>query len=289
MKSSEHAAAKINLTLEILGRRPDGYHELRSLVVFAESACDVLNLSRDQAGETEARGPFASHLNGADLIDKAIAAFFAPDTPPTGQILLLLEKNLPVASGIGGGSADAAATLRLLAAAFPGVGERDLASIAATLGADVPVCLRSRAAMMTGIGEAVAPLDLPSNLYAVLANAQADVPHNKTQAVFKLLAADRLRPADEPESIPHLSSFGDVVVYAAARGNHLEAPAKRLMPEIANVLSELRELGGVKLAQLSGAGPTCFALFETLQSADAAAATLLRRQPTWWVKPTRLI
>ncbi|MBA2125803.1 4-(cytidine 5'-diphospho)-2-C-methyl-D-erythritol kinase [Hyphomicrobium methylovorum] len=289
MTKTEFAPAKINLTLEILGRRADGYHELRSLVAFAETARDVLHLSHGDTGETVVTGPFASGLTGANLIDKAVAAFFAADASPAGKIKLKLEKNLPVASGIGGGSADAAAALRLLAETFSTSANRDLTALAATLGADVPVCVRSRAAIMTGVGEQIAPMDLPETLHAVLANPLSDVPSNKTAAVFQSLAASALQAPPAPQQVPRLTSFDDIANYAAERGNHLEAPAQKIIPEIARVLRELRSLDGVKLAQLSGAGPTCFALFESASAAEAAAADLARRQPSWWIKPTRLM
>lgn len=288
MSKSEFAPAKINLTLEILGRRTDGYHELRSLVAFARDVGDRLTLSPEANQRTKIEGPFAAGIGDTNLVDDAIRAVCAL-VPSFSADGLTLEKNLPVASGIGGGSADAAAALRLLSAAYPEIARLDLPAIARTLGADVPVCLRSRSAVMTGIGEAISDVPLPDDIFAVLANPLVEVPGNKTAQVFHLLAAPPL-PADaHVENMPIFSSVGDVIRYAALRGNSLEAPSRQLFPEIATVLTELAKLPRSRLAQLSGAGPTCFALFETEHAASTAARMLKARHANWWIVSTRLI
>jgi len=287
MLNSEFAPAKINLTLEILGRRPDGYHEIRSLVAFAADAGDRLTLGPKPFEKTELTGPFAAGIAGSNLVDKAVAALAAaaPDLV-LGQ--LTLEKNLPVASGIGGGSSDAAAALRLLAGNYPRAGDLRLPAIAHALGADVPVCLRNRAAIMTGIGEQIEEVGLPDNLFAVLANPLIDVPQNKTAQVFKLLGAPAVPGARQEEKTPNLSTVNDVIAYAAARGNRLAAPSRQLFANVETVLAALAALPGSRLQQLSGAGPTCFALFQSKSAAAAAAAELAGRRPDWWVKATRL-
>jgi 4-diphosphocytidyl-2-C-methyl-D-erythritol kinase len=289
MSKLEFAPAKINLTLEVLGRRTDGYHELRSLVVFAADAGDRLTLQRIAAFEyTTIEGPFADSLSGANLVDAAVAAVsrLVPNFNP-GHFTL--EKNLPIASGIGGGSADAAAALRLLAANYPEIEALDLHAIARSLGADVPICLKSRSAVMTGIGEQIRDIELPVELFAVLANPLIEVPAKKTAEVFRILNAQPL-PADlAVENLPLFSSAGNVIRYAALRGNSLEAPARKLFPEIITVLSELAKLPRSRVAQLSGAGPTCFALFETEHAAQVAARMLKTRHPNWWIKASRLM
>jgi 4-diphosphocytidyl-2-C-methyl-D-erythritol kinase len=287
MPKSEFAPAKINLTLEILGRRPDGYHELRSLVAFAQDVGDVVALAPGNSSGVEATGPFAGDISGSNLVEKAIAAFTAK-ARSTAPNRLSLVKNLPVASGIGGGSADAAAALRLLSSVYPEVSERDLSTMARALGADVPVCVRARAVIMTGVGETLEEIALPHDLYAVLANPLVSVPANKTSQVFATLGAAALTGAPSNEPTPCFSSVPDVVAYAKARGNDLESPARALLPIIGTVLSELQQLEGNLLAQLSGAGPTCFALFKSKREAEAGASALRQRQPTWWVRPTRL-
>ncbi len=284
----EFASAKINLTLEILGRRSDGYHELRSLVAFAADTGDRLTMTSDAPALTKVEGPFANALGHANLVDATVETLtrILPNAILGG---LTLEKNLPVASGIGGGSADAAAALRLLSAAHPEIAGLDLPVIARTLGADVPICLHSRSAIMTGIGETIHDIDLPGEIFAILANPLIDVPANKTAEVFRLLAAPPL-PADaKAEKPPLLSSFGEVIRYAATRGNALEAPARQLFPQIGVMLSELAKLPRCRLAQLSGAGPTCFALFDTQQAATNGVRVLKAIQPGWWVAATRLI
>jgi 4-diphosphocytidyl-2-C-methyl-D-erythritol kinase len=287
MQQSEFAPAKINLTLEVLGRRPDGYHELRSLVAFAQDVGDLLTLKPATRVGVETTGPFGDAIVGRNLIDKAVAAFTAEAANAT-LLTISLQKNLPVASGIGGGSTDAAAVLRLLSSAHPEVSDVDLWRIARVLGADVPVCLGRQCVVMTGIGERLAETALPSGLSAVLVNPLVGVPSNKTAEVFARLRAGALTGVPREEEAPRFSSADDVISYAEARGNDLEPPARSLFPVIDMVLAELRQLDGNRLAQLSGAGPTCFALFETERQAKGAASTLQQRQPDWWIRPTRL-
>ncbi|AGK59250.1 4-diphosphocytidyl-2-C-methyl-D-erythritol kinase [Hyphomicrobium denitrificans 1NES1] len=287
MLKSEFAPAKINLTLEILGRRSDGYHELRSLVAFAQDVGDVVELASGSLSGVEITGPFAGDISGSNLVDSAIAAF-AEKVPGAAPNRLSLVKNLPVASGIGGGSADAAATLRLLSSAYPEVSEPDLLTMARVLGADVPVCIRARPVMMTGVGETLDEVALPHDLYAVLVNPLAGVPANKTSQVFASLGAATLAGTPSKEPTPRFSRIDDVIAYAKARGNDLEAPALRLLPIIGTVLADLRRLENGLLSQLSGAGPTCFTLFKTRSEAEAGALALRLRQPSWWIRPTRL-
>jgi 4-diphosphocytidyl-2-C-methyl-D-erythritol kinase len=287
MLKSEFAPANINLTLEILGRRPDGYHELRSLVAFAQDVGDIVELASTFSSSVEITGPFAGDISGSNLVEKAIAAF-AAKASGAASVQLSLLKNLPVASGIGGGSADAAAALRLLSSVYPEVSEPDLLTMTRALGADVPVCVRARPAIMTGVGETLDEVALPHDLYAVLVNPLVGVPANKTSQVFASLGAATLAGTPSKERTPSFSSIDDVIAYAKARGNHLEAPALRLLPIIGTVLAELRRLENSLFAQLSGAGPTCFALFKTRSAAETGASALRQRQPRWWIRPTRL-
>jgi 4-diphosphocytidyl-2-C-methyl-D-erythritol kinase len=287
MSKLEFAPAKINLTLEVLGRRKDGYHELRSLVVFTADAGDRLTFEAGPPAPTTVEGPFASGLVGANLVDEAVASIsrLVPGFDP-GR--LTLEKNLPVASGIGGGSADAAAALRLFASTHPEIAAVDLEAIARSLGADVPVCVKSRSAMMTGIGENIREIEFPAELFIVLANPLIQVPAKKTSEVFRLLDAAPLPDGLVEENLPYFSGVGDIIRYAALRGNSLERVARQIFPEIITVLSELAKLPRSRVAQLSGAGPTCFALFETEYAANVAARILKSRQPKWWIKASRL-
>ena len=300
----EFARAKANLALHVVGRRADGYHLLDSLVVFPELG-DRLS-ARPAAGLSLAlEGPFGATLapQAAPEAESSspvcyLSGFGAAPryAPPDNLVLraaealraaggcelgaaLTLEKNLPVASGIGGGSADAAAALRLLSrlwgVALP---QEALARIALDLGADVPVCLASRAARMRGIGEDLTPAALPAGAM-VLVNPGIEI---ATREVFGLLES-RANPPP-PEIPPHLA-FADFARWLEAETrNDLEPPARRLAPALAEVLTALRA-SGAALARMSGSGATCFGLFPSLAEAEAAAATIRARAPkAWWVK-----
>lgn len=276
----------MNLTLRILGKRSDGYHELDSLVAFADEA-DVLTLDPTQPVGLTVRGPMAGLLtgaaadDGANLVTRAIAAALVA-SPGLIAGHITLDKHLPVAAGIGGGSADAGATLRLLRRANPGA-TLDWMQLAAPLGADVTVCFADTAAVMTGIGETLTPLGRPLGLPVLLVNPMVAVPANKTAAVFKALAAQPLAKRPQPTIWPR-----DVRAAIATSANDLEAPAMRVMPVIGDVLAALRALEGCRLARLSGAGPTCFALFDTTEAAAAAKNTLSAAHGQWWIRATRL-
>jgi len=287
MLKTEFAPAKLNLTLEVLGRRPDGFHEIRSLVAFAKDVGDRLTLGPGRFSATETTGPFAAEIAEGNLVDKAFAAISAA-VPGFEFERLTLEKILPVASGIGGRTADAAAALRLMQRTFPSASGLDYSAIGRALGADVPVCLKSRAALMTGLGEHIENVELPGDLFAVLVNPLVSVPQNKTARVFALLAAPPVTIDRVSEDSPEFSTVEQVIAYAAARGNALEKPARELFPIIDTLLSKLGQLTGSRFVQLSGAGPTCFALFDTKRAAESATAELENRHPDWWIRSTRL-
>ena len=224
----------------------------------------------------ETTGPFGEAIAGRNLVEKALSAFAATIANPT-PCRISLQKNLPVASGIGGGSTDAAAALRLLSSAHPEVSDGDLWRIARELGADVPACLEGQCIVMTGIGEKLVETPLPNGLYAVLVNPLVAVSSNKTSQVFAKLGAARLMGMPREEEPPRFSSVHDVIGYAEARGNDLEPPARAMLPIIDVVLAELCRLDGNRLSRLSGAGPTCFGVFESESMAHAAASILHRR------------
>jgi 4-diphosphocytidyl-2-C-methyl-D-erythritol kinase len=281
----EIAPAKVNLTLHVLGRRSDGYHELESLVVFADAA-DRLTFAAGAELDLSVRGPTGgvSGRPGDNLVLKA-ARLLAERVEGLRLGRFVLDKHLPVAAGLGGGSSDAAAALRLL------VRENGLAlddarvmEAARLTGADVPVCLDPRARMMRGVGEILsAPIAMPK-LPAVLVNPGVAVP---TAGVFKALAAPPLAPGAKPDDpIVTDASLSEVVSAVAARRNDLEAPAISLQPVIADVLSALRAFPACRLARMSGSGATCFGLFNSASDAQAAAHNLKTQQPGWWVQAT---
>jgi 4-diphosphocytidyl-2-C-methyl-D-erythritol kinase len=279
--SAERAPAKVNLTLRVIGRRPDGYHELESLVVFAEVG-DELTFVPGPALTLAVDGPTAGAAGEItdNLVLKAARALVRQvDGLTVGEFSL--SKRLPVAAGLGGGSADAAAALRLLARANGlALDDPRLMQAARATGADVPVCLDPRPRLMRGIGDVLsAPLDLP-RLDAVLVNPGVAVP---TKAVFAALNAP-----------PYVASAADAEAPVApaeliAHGrNDLEAAAIELEPAIATVLAELRRLPGCRLARMSGSGATCFALLDTPAACAAAARALRVGYPQWWVRATAL-
>jgi 4-diphosphocytidyl-2-C-methyl-D-erythritol kinase len=282
------APAKINLTLHIEGRRPDGYHELQSLVVFA-GAGDFLTFTPADYFALTLEGPTAMEAGdgGDNLVARAERALRAGN-PGLRTGAFHLVKRLPVAAGIGGGSSDAAAALRLLAGAT-GLKVEDPALYAAAraTGADVPVCLNPRARMMGGIGEKLGPpLKLPP-LFAVLVNPRVPV---ETRVVFQKLG---LKPGESLGYGPHpaIASSMDFegLIRAVKKGrNDMEDAACVIAPVVGHVLNVLAGARFCRLARMSGSGATCFALFETCRQAGAAAKAISRGHPEWWVKATLL-
>jgi 4-diphosphocytidyl-2-C-methyl-D-erythritol kinase len=281
------APAKVNLTLHVLGRRPDGYHELESLVAFAGIG-DRLTFRPGDRLELAVSGPTGAAAGTGDdnLVLKA-ARGLAARAEGLRPGRFTLDKQLPVAAGLGGGSSDAAAALRLLAE-FNGLSlddERIRAAAQAT-GADVPVCLDPRARMMRGIGEILsAPMHLPE-LPAVLVNPGVAVP---TKDVFAALAAPRLAGPPEPDEFIAIDTdAASLVPLLAARRNDLQTPAIKLQPVIAEVLRGLERSANCLLARMSGSGATCFGLFGSSGTAEEAARRMQAAHPDWWVCATNL-
>lgn len=292
------APAKINLTLRVRGRRPDGYHDLESLVAFADIG-DRLRLAPGEklsltvAGETAAwAGPPADNL-----VLKAARRLLA-ECPGLTAGRFDLDKSLPVAAGLGGGSSDAAAALRLLAQANPALLPPDdsrLMAAARATGADVPVCLDPRPRLMRGKGDILSPPLVLPGLPAILVNPRVSTP---TAAVFAAYAAtphDGEAAADPATALAEgatlqdrMPARGDLIAALARSRNDLEAPAILLHPIIAEVLDALRALPGCRLARMSGSGATCFTLFDTDAAAADAARNLAKRTPQWWVRTTTL-
>jgi 4-diphosphocytidyl-2-C-methyl-D-erythritol kinase len=287
----ESAPAKVNLTLRVLGRRADGYHDIESLVAFADVG-DRLALTPGDALMLTVVGPGAA-LTGAEadnLVTKAARAL-AARVPALRAGAFRLEKNLPVAGGLGGGSADAAAALRLLAQANKlAADDPCLHDAARATGADVPVCLDPRPRVMRGIGEILsAPLPLP-RLHALLVNPGVAVP---TKLVFSgwRPSANPARALDTTADfavLPKMQDEGQLLDWLASEANDLEAPAIALEPAIAEVLASLRAAAGCRLARMSGSGATCFALFSSLKETASAGKKLRAQFPDWWISETVL-
>ncbi len=282
MLVSERAHAKINLALQITGRRKDGYHELDSIVAFANVA-DVLTIAPATDVSLDITGPFSGDLP-RDNRNSVVAAwhllndFLRQKGAALAPAKFLLEKNLPVASGIGGGSADAAAALRGLIRLFDiSISAQNLNGIALQLGADVPICLVQKTSRMRGAGEMIAPFstNLPSSM--VLVNPLIPLP---TLKVFDALSLDR------GQSLGAI--IGDLNDFRCWR-NDLTAPAIKIVPEIANILESLNSQSGIACARMSGSGATCFGLTENFERAELAATAISAKHPGWWVAATTLV
>lgn len=276
----EQASAKLNLDLLVTGRTPDGYHTLDSIVVFADLG-DRLRFTPSTGLSLSIEGPFAAGLREEpdNLVPRAARALASA----VGRELaarITLEKNLPVASGIGGGSADAAATLRGLVRLFHlDLDEAALSRLGLKLGADVPVCLASRPARLRGIGDRLTPLAGLPALPLVLVNPGVPV---STGAVF---AALQLNPKREmPPPLPERPSLAAFAAWLKASRNDLEPPALELAPVVGRVLEALGFMPGCLLARMSGSGATCFGLFADPASAATAAARIAVAEPGWWCR-----
>ena len=291
----ERAPAKINLALHVRRRRPDGYHDLETLFAFARDG-DTVSLEPADQWSLSLTGPFAGALCSSaeagassrrtapfapgeafaladNLIEKAANAFTRafPDTPPQA---ITLDKHLPIASGIGGGSADAAATLRAMAKiADIALDDPRLAAIARPLGADVPACLLGRTSVGTGAGEELAVIEGRPGMPLLLVNPGVAV---STAAVFR--AWDGVDRGALPG--------GDLIERAREGRNDLAAPARLLAPAIGEVEKLLAAAPGAVMSRMSGSGATCFALFETDADRDDAARRAEGRD--WWTLPTSL-
>ena len=280
------ARAKVNLTLRVLGRRADGFHELDSVVAFADVG-DRVTFEPGAPAGLEVAGPFGHDIIGENLVVRALQliAATAPDLT-LGRVTL--EKNLPVAAGLGGGSADAAAVLRLVRDANNGrAGRVDWMALSAQLGSDVSVCFADQACRMTGRGEILQVLDGFPRLFAVLANPQVPVPADKTTRVFEVLGSGPVEHLGL-QARPAACGRDDWLALLAAGTNDLERPAATVIPAIANVLAAMRRHPLTTAARLSGAGPTCFALATTAEDARAIARDVVSRNPAWWVRAVTL-
>lgn len=276
------APAKINLFLHIGDRRADGFHALESLVVFA-GASDKLALETADELSLAIGGPFANALTpDADNLVLKAAHALAEQAGVRKGARIVLTKNLPVASGIGGGSADAAAALRGLARLWNlNITPERLRRIGATLGSDVPVCIDSTPAWMEGRGEKVTALGSIPGVPMVLANPGVAVPTGKVFAALK-----ERRGVGLPFP-PAMKNAAGLVAYLKTTANDLEAPARAIAPVIGNVLNALAAQPGALLTRMSGSGATCFALFGETEAAEDAAMEIGSLNSGWWVVATK--
>lgn len=279
MPISRFAPAKLNLYLHVIGRRANGYHELDSLVVFVDVG-DVVHVEPSASLRLTVRGTAAAALAGEDdnLVLRAARAL-ASAAGRDAAAEIRLDKELPVAAGLGGGSSDAAAALQALAQLWNcELEDEALAAIALGLGADVPACLKACPLRMQGIGEELRDVPELPRFAVLLVNPRVPL---ATRDVFAARGSGFSEPASLPVAFRDLEHLLDVL--AAAR-NDLEAPACALEPSIAPVLADLAGLPGARLARMSGSGATCFAVFADRSAADHAAGLLQARHPGWWIR-----
>jgi 4-diphosphocytidyl-2-C-methyl-D-erythritol kinase len=271
----EKAFAKVNLALHVMGRRLDGYHELDSIVAFADVA-DVLEIAPAPHMSLRVKGPFAADVpsDGSNLILKAHQLLSAHvELPP---VAVSLEKNLPVAAGIGGGSADAAAALRAFRLlAQISVPDDVMDEVALRLGADVPVCLRQKACRMQGVGERLAALSTLPSAAIVLVNPGYGCGTAEVFTALGLIPGASHRAALDP-------------AHPATWRNDLTESALRVRPGIADVLAALEGCEELTSVRMSGSGATCFGLAHGVVAAEAAVTRLSKQHPTWWVRAATL-
>lgn len=292
------APAKLNLYLHVTGRRDDGYHELDSLFVFVDVG-DRIQVGPAESVTLEVSGPFKDQIPAGpgNLVLKAAQALLdraagrLGDRHPRGAAISL-TKNLPPASGIGGGSADAAATLQALRELWDlPVADPELMDIGAQIGADVPACLVGRPAQVSSIGDIVEPVSGAPALDFLLVNPLAPVAtarvfdmHRETGARFS-----KIDPIYHAGGGKGARDADELISELARRRNDLEPLARGLAPEVGEVLTLLSALDGCRLARMSGTGATCFAIFESRAGAEAAAAVVGGQRPDWWIAPARTI
>ena len=281
------AHAKINLSLHVTGQRGDGYHLIDSLVVFGEFGDRITLQSNPQSAKPytlEISGPFAGELSTTEdnLVSKAanmLVDIAQQQAIPIHPLTIMLEKNLPIASGIGGGSADAAATLLALRQIWMPDTPIDLIPLATQLGADVAMCLQSKPLRAEGIGNDITLLDTTGVLNLVLINSGDAV---STPEIFKHLGHKSNPPCfDKP-----VSAFPDIRALRQLR-NDLCAPACKLVPIIGQMISILEATPACRLARMSGSGATCFGIYDTFEGAEAACTTIRTAHPDWWCVATR--
>ena len=287
------AAAKINLSLEVLGRRADGYHELISLVAFAADIHDTVSLEPGDDIAVDVTGRFGTEIVGDNLVIKA--ALLALEARPGIKLgRFSIDKGIPVAAGVGGGSADAAAALRAIADANSLADPVNVfGDVAPKIGADVTVCLGgngAEAALMSGIGERIARpvgqrlLD-GFDVNAVLVNPRVQV---LTRDVFTVLDAPICDTWPDPPKLPSFVDFSELLDYLEVTRNDLQQPALEYAPVIGDVLAVLKAQDTCRLARMSGSGATCFGLFSSRPDAERAANAIRQLQPQWWVECSNL-
>lgn len=280
------APAKVNLSLHVVGKRPDGYHLLHTLMVHTD-ICDLLTIEPSDRFCLNVKGERITTLAQEDIennsVTKAVRAV-AAEAKCKPNVTITLEKHIPIGAGLGGGSADAAATLNALKHYWkPAISDEKWYEIALSLGADVPFCFHGKAALIEGIGEKYSDVPPLPELWGVLVNPNEAL---STKQVFEA----GIEPFSDVSHLPKanwsdMATFKD---YLAVCSNDLEAAAIRLKPVILDILDVLNQQDGAYLSRMSGSGATCYALFESRESALNAEQRLQKHYPHWWVRATHM-
>ena len=286
----EHARAKLNLTLRVLRRRADGWHDIESLTVFAGLA-DRLEIHPAENLSLELRGPFAAEIpsDGANSVLQARAGFARRENARRRKIAaqgrIVLEKRIPPAAGLGGGSSDAAAMLRALAGLHGGIGAQAEAELALSLGSDVPVCLHNQPAMMRGRGERIEPVAALPRAFLLLAKPEGRLTAEQVYQRWDETAQGAEGQGGNPAAGMNLAELVD---WCRQRPNGLQTAAIGLLPEIGHVLDALQASDGCLLARMSGSGPACFGVYANAEAAQQARQRLAALYPRWWLHEDRL-
>jgi len=285
----ESAPSKINLTLSVFGRQSDGYHLLQSLVVFTEFG-DELSLLKGNEFSLTVDGPFAGDIEGENVIQK-IAKNLIKDFDIDGIGAVRLWKELPVAAGVGGGTADAGAFVRLVQRLFEGkVDPSDLRGFAAQFGADVPVCIQSCPSIMYGYGEKLLPLKTFPQMGILLVNPRIQISTGEVFSNLNMSADERSYDFKALETLSAgFHSIDDVIAYMNSVPNDLTKPAIAICSDVQTVIETISRIENCRVARMSGSGATCFGLFETVAAAKTAAATLEKKYPGWWIRSSRVL
>ena len=277
------AYAKLNLFLHVQEPREDGLHDLESLIAFAELH-DVVSIKKSDCLELVRTGPFATEIDvepGEDLAFRAACALgrLAGIEP---KVKISLTKNIPVSAGLGGGSSDAAATLKLLSQYWDIPNSKaDIMNLALSLGADVPACIHGKEALIRGIGDIIIPASLPNRQLAIV--LVKPYQHLSTNSVFELFRGPFVKVSSQRLEFTNIEKLAD---YLSEKTNSLTLSAQTLCSDIETALTCLKESRGCCLSRLSGSGPTCFGLFLNHKMARESASEIARKHPNWWVRKT---
>lgn len=279
----DKSMAKLNLFLHVTGKRSDGYHELDSLAVFTEDVYDLISIEFSDQYQLIINGPFASELTASEnIITRAVNLLSKKYQKPT-TVKIKLTKNIPVASGIGGGSSNAATVIKLLCRLWGvSIDDLNINSISEDLGADVPMFFSSGACYFNGIGEIISPVKLLPDIWAVLINPGIQV---YTPEIFRMVSEKHYKP-----QMLHQYSFDNqtLISFLKDTQNDLYFNALQIVPSLSNMVTALSDISGCELSRMSGSGATCFGLFSNIQQAKASVKFLQEKFPNYWIRLTKL-